>query len=197
MAPFPRTRPAHRRRRSVRFAVVVVLLVLSSVATVAALAAASPGVWALTCLGVLVAFAASVRILGTELRQSRQEQARQRAAHAREVARLMTQRSGVQTELARRLAGRDREVRELESTLRLSERRAYDAEQRTRRAVVTATDARRRVAELEVALKLRRPSDVEVVEETTADVDTVVDLLSWEDRQAGAAWAARQRRRHA
>lgn len=197
MAPSQRTRPAHRRRRSVRFSVVVALLVAAAAATAASLAAGSPLVWALTCCGVLAAFGASVRILGTELRQSREEQARQRVAHAREVARLMTERSGVEKALAHRLAGQEREVRELESTLRLSERRAYDAELRTRRAVASATDARRRVQELEVALEVRRPVDVDVSEETEADVDTVVDLMSWEDRQSGAARAAWQRRRHA
>ena len=102
--------------------------------------------------------------------------------------------------MTERLGHTEREVRELEATLRLSERRAVDAEERVRREARRGEDARARVAELEVALAIRTAEEAdelaswEMDREQHRDVDTVVDLLAWEERGSRTADGTPQRR---
>ena len=189
-----RVGPPRRRPRSARVCLGVVPLGAATLGSLAALASGDPRslgaalVVALAC-GWLV-----LRLASTELRLLRRCTARDRAwqaaafrDHATETS---AQHAAFAAAMTRRLAGRDREVRELEGTLRLSEARACAAEDRVRREVRRVEDARTRITELEVALAIRRAEEADELatwEPGGPEVDTVVDLLAWEDRVRATA----------
>jgi hypothetical protein len=185
-----RRSPARRRQRSVRLTVAVGLLALATAAVVLALSLATVPALSVASVFSLLCGWASARIVYNELAQSRRTHARDRAAQAQSFRVLFTERSAEHatfaTAMSDRLAARDREVRELESTLRLSECRATDAEARVRRESRRANEAQHRVSELEVALAIRTAEEADELASWEAggytDMDTVVDLLSWEDR---------------
>ncbi|WP_148573965.1 hypothetical protein [Nocardioides caldifontis] len=159
--------PARRRQRSARVTVAATLLVLASGGLVATLPLPEPGPLRIAVVVGLLLVWAAARIIHTELVTTRQEHARDRARQARAYTSLLEARGAEQAALARRLAGREREVRELEAVVRLVERRAVHAEQRLRRGELEAVDQ--------------------------AQVDTVVDLLAWED-QGNRRWVPEQRK---
>jgi len=175
----------------VRVTAAVALLTLATVAVAAALAAASVLALGAAALLSLACGWASIRILYTEILQSRRQHARDRADQARAFRTLVTERASEHlaftTTMTDRLSSREREVLELEGTLRLSEARAADAEARARREARRAVDARERVAELELALAIRTAEEADELaswEPGHLEADTVVDLLAWEDRGA-------------
>lgn len=184
------TSPSRRRQRSVRVTVAVALLALGTAAVLVALSLATvPALSVASVLSLMCGWAAA-RIIYNELVQSRRIHARNRAAQAQSFRELFTERSAEHATFAAamsdRLSARDREVRELESTLRLSECRATDAEERVRREARRANEAQQRVAELEVALAIRTAEEADELASWVPsgydDMDTVVDLLRWEDR---------------
>jgi chromosome segregation ATPase len=135
--------------------------------------------------------------------QSRRTHARDRAAQAQSFKTLFAERAAEHatfaTAMGDRLTTRERELRELEGTLRLSEARATEAEDRVRRESRRANQAQERVAELEVALAIRT---AEVADELASwvpggydDMDTVVDLLRWEDRSSAVQDVAPAKKR--
>jgi hypothetical protein len=174
----------------VRVSVAVGLMTAATVAVVAVLPLASyPLLSCASFFAVLCGWAAA-RIVHAEVVQSRRVHARDRARQARVFRVLFTERSREQAAFASamtdRLASRDREVRELEATLRLSERRATVAEDRVRRESRRAVEASQRVSELEVALAIRTAEEADELAawdaSGRADMDTVIDLMAWEDR---------------
>ncbi len=192
-----RMSPSRRRQRSVRVTVAVSLLGAGTAAVVVALAVATVPALSVSSVLALVCGWAAARIVWTELAQSRRLHARDRAAQARDFRALFVQRSAEHAAFASamtdRLVARDREVRELEGTLRLSECRAAEGEDRVRREGRRANEAQQRVADLETALAIRTAEEADELASwsagsVAADMDTVVDLLAWEERaQAPAA----------
>jgi hypothetical protein len=184
------TSPSRRRQRSVRVTVAVALLSAGTVAVVVALALASVAALSLASALSLVCGWAAARIVWTEVVESRRVHARDRAEQAQSFQTLFTERStehaAFAAALGDRLTARERQVRELEGTLRLSERRATVAEERVRRESRRANQAQERVSELEVALAIRTAEEADELASWVPggydDLDTVVDLLSWEDR---------------
>jgi hypothetical protein len=187
------TRSPRRRQRSVRVAVAVGLMVTATVAVIAAVPLSSYPLLSCASLLAVVCGWAAARIIHTEVVQSRRAHARDRASQAQAFRVLFTERSKEQATFASamtdRLASRDREVRELEATLRLSERRATNAEERVRRESRRAVEASRRVSELEVALAIRTAEEADELAawdaSGQAEMDTIIDLMAWEDRPAG------------
>jgi hypothetical protein len=179
---------ARRRQRSIRVTVAGALLAWATVLTVGAVVAGR--VLALVIAATLATLCgwAAFRILHTELLEERRGHARERAAQADAFRALFTHRSAEHaafvTAMGERLAAATREVRELEGTLRLSECRALEAEDRVRREARAGDQARARVAELEVALAIRSAEEADELASWSAgaDLDTVVDLLAWEER---------------
>lgn len=185
-----RMSPSRRRQRSVRVSVAILLLTLGTAAVVVALSLATvPALSVASVLSLLCGWAAA-RIVYTELVQSRQLHARDRAAQAQSFKQLFAERSAEHvsfaTAMGDRILAREREVRELHGTLRLSEARAGEAEDRVRRESRRAAQAQERVAELEVALAIRTAEEADELASWVPgghdDLDTVVDLLRWEDR---------------
>jgi hypothetical protein len=202
-----RTSPSRRRQRSVRVTVALALMALGTLAVLVALPLSSYPVLSVASVLALACGWASAKILHTELVQHRHAHARDRAAQSRAFRALFADRSAQHATFAAavtdRLAARDREVRELEGTLRLSERRATDAEDRVRRESRRAHEAQARVLELEVALAVRTAEEADELASwdaaAGADLDTVVDLLAWEDRSQGSIveGAGSAQRKHA
>ena len=184
------TSPSRRRQRSVRVTVALALLALGTVAVLVALSVATVPALSVASVFSLLCGWAAARIVYNELVQSRRIHSRDRAAQAQSFKELFTERSAEHasfaTAMGDRLAARDRAVRELESTLRLSEVRATDAEERVRRESRRAKEAQERVLELEVALAIRTAEEADELASWVPagddDMDTVVDLLRWEDR---------------
>jgi hypothetical protein len=181
--------PSRRRPRSARITLAVALLSLATVGAVTAVVAGrAPLVAGAVVLAVGCGWLA-LRLCTTELRLLRRHAARDRAWQAAEfrdhLTRASTEHAAFAAAMTQRLTARDREVRELEGTLRLSEARACAAEDRVRREVRRVDDARSRIVELEVALAIRRAEEADELatwEPGGPEVDTVVDLLAWEDR---------------
>ena len=195
--------PVRRRPRSGRVTAAAGLLGATTGAGALALVAGEALRAAL--VAALVGGWLAVGLTSAELQLLRRQGARDRAWQAAAFRdhsdRLSTEHARFAAAMARRLAGRDREVRELEGTLRLSEARAGAAEDRIRREVRRVDEARSRIVELEVALAIRRAEEADELaswEPGGPEVDTVVDLLAWEDRarsNAASSETWRQRRR--
>ena len=165
------------------------LLASATLLTVGALAAGRVLALAVAATLATVCGWAAFRILRAELLEERHQNARARAAQADAFRELFTLRSAEHaafvTALGERLAAATREARELEGTLRLSECRALEAEDRVRREARAGDLARARVAELEVALAIRSAEEADELagwSAASAELDTVVDLLAWEER---------------
>jgi hypothetical protein len=180
---------SRRRPRSARLSLAVVLLSLATAAAVVAVVAGRAELLAAAAVAAVVCGWLTLRLAATELRLLRRHAARDRAWQAAlfrdHVSRTAEAHADFATAMHRRLTGREREVRELEGTLRLSEARACAAEERVRREVRRVDDARSRIVELEVALAIRRAEEADELatwEPGGPEVDTVVDLLAWEDR---------------
>jgi hypothetical protein len=99
--------------------------------------------------------------------------------------------------MTERLAGRDREVRELESTIVLAEQRAIEAEARVLRESRRANQAQERIAELQEALEIRKAQESDELAAWDGDLETVVDLLAWEDKVSAGAKGDDGEQRHA
>jgi hypothetical protein len=179
---------SRRRQRSVRVSVAAALLASASVLTVGAVAAGQLLALLIAATLATVCGWAAFRILHTELLEQRRQHARDRAAQADAFRLLFTHRTAEHAAfiaaMGERLSVANREVRELEGTLRLSECRALEAEDRVRREARAGDRARARVAELEVALAIRSAEEADELASWSAgaDLDTVVDLLAWEER---------------
>jgi hypothetical protein len=168
-----------------------------SAGTLSVLAALALGSHAGLAIASVVALAcgwAAARIGYTEVAQSRRAHARDRAAQARAFRALFNDRAvqhaAFVSTVTDKLAQQHREVCELEGTLRLSEVRAAAAEDRVRRESRRANDAQERVVELEAALAIRTAEEADQLASWESspygDMDTVVDLLAWEDRSQAA-----------
>jgi hypothetical protein len=204
MAPSLRHR-SRRRQRSVRVSVAVLLLGLATALVLVALSVRTVPLLSAASVVALLSGGAAARIIYSELRETWRTHARDRARQAQAFRGLFVERAAqhaaFSSAMAERLGDSEREVRELEATLRLSEGRAVDAEDRVRREARRGEEARARVAELEVALAIRTAEEAdelaswEMDREDHRDVDTVVDLLAWEER--GSRTDTTAQRRHA
>lgn len=198
--------PARRRQRSVRVTVAAALLACATAAVVLALPTQSVLWLSISSVLALVLGATACRIVYTELLQSRQEAAADRAAQAQAYRIMFTERAAEHAEfttaMTDRLAARERAISELEGTIVLAEARAIEAETRVKRESRRANDAMDLVAELKGQLEVRK---AEVADELATwegwegamDAETVVDLLAWEEKVQTSAGPAEGDRKHA
>jgi hypothetical protein len=189
--------PARRRQRSVRLSVAVVLLSVATVGVLATLPSQSPVLLSVSSVGALALGWASLRIMWTEVLQSRRENAADRAAAASAYRSLFSLRAAEHAEfttaMTERLAESNMSVRELQGELVKAQRDAADAVLRAESAERTLTDARGRVVELEQSIDvLRAERDAEEAdalalweaeggEPARGSVD---ELVSWEAKAA-------------
>jgi hypothetical protein len=189
--------PARRRQRSVRLSVAVVLLSVATVGVLATLPSQSPVLLSVSSVGALALGWAALRIMWTEVLQSRRENAADRAAAASAYRSLFSLRAAEHAEfttaMTERLAESNMSVRELQGELVKAQRDAADAVLRAESAERTLTDARGRVVELEQSIDvLRAERDAEEAdalalweaeggEPARGSVD---ELVSWEAKAA-------------
>lgn len=181
-----RPAPPHRRPRPLRVATAGALLVLSAAACLVTLLAAPQAAVVVLPLSCLLGVVAGL-LLHSRLGAERAQHATDRRAQARSFTEAFVTRSAEHAAYAARtgslLAALRREVRELEGTLRLAEARGDEAEHRLREERGRALRAEIRVIELEEALDRRQWDQIDELAAWPADdVDTVVDLLSWDQR---------------
>lgn len=171
-----------------RVTVAVVLMSIATLAVVLALPTQS-AVW-LSAASVLALACgwASARIVYSELVQSRRDAAKDRSAQANAYRSLFSERAEEHakftTAMTDRLVRRDREVAELEATIVLAEKRAIEAEIRVQREARRANEAQELVAELQEKLEIRKAEEADQLAGWDPELDTVVDLLAWEERVA-------------
>ena len=193
-------RPSRRRQRSVRVTVAVALLSLATLAVILALPTGSVVWMGVASVLSLVCGWASARIIYNELAQSRRENFADRAATADAYRTMFSARADEHAEfttgMTDRLKVRDREIRELSGTLVLAEKRVAEAESRVNREARRANEAQAKVSELEEALEIKSAEDADQLAIWDAaqiaipgfdeDLETVVDLLAWEEKAVQA-----------
>jgi Skp family chaperone for outer membrane proteins len=197
---------ARRRQRSVRVTVAVALLCLATLVVVLTLPAQSPVWLSFSSVFALLCGATSSRIVYTELLQSRQEAATDRAAQAQAYRRMFNERAAEHAEftttMTDRLAARDKSIQELEGTIVLAEARAIEAETRVKRESRRANEAQELVAQLQEQLEIRKAEQADELAtwegwDGALDVETVVDLLAWEEKVQSNATDSQDDRKHA
>jgi hypothetical protein len=181
-------RPAspHRRRPTLRVTAAGALLVLSATGCLVTLLAA-PGAAAVVLPPLSLTGVVAGLLLLAQLRAERLQHATDRLAQAQSFTDVFVSRSTEHAAYAARTGAQldalRRQVRELEGTLRLAEARGDEAEHRLRQDRAQLLRAEIRVIELEVALERRQSDQIdELAAWPSDDVDTVVDLLNWEQR---------------
>ena len=189
----PRT-PVRRRQRSVRVSVSVGLLGAATVAVLGTLPTQSP-VWlsAGSVLALLLSWAA-VRIMWTEVLQSRRENASDRAAAAAAYRELFGVRAAEHAEfttaMTERLAEAHLSQRELEGLLVQHQSRAVRAEAKLVAETKALVASQERVDELERALAVRQAEEADALASWEAEpTDSVVALAAWDEHVLGRAGA--------
>lgn len=208
----PRT-AVRRRQRSVRVTVAVGLLATATALVLLSLPTRSVLWLSLSSVTGLLLSWAALRMMWTEVLQSRRENAADRAAAARAYRELFTVRAAEHAEfttaMTERLAEARLAQRELEGLLvqqqgRTAAAESAAADQRDAQEERLAT-MRARVAELEGALAERpdagagttRVDDEALRAWETRSADSVVELAAWEENLRDTMRAAGRSRRQA
>jgi DNA repair exonuclease SbcCD ATPase subunit len=180
--------------------VAVVLLSVATVAVLLALPTQSPVLLSASAVAGLALGWAALRIMWTEVLQSRRENAADRAAAAAAYRSLFSLRAAEHAEfttaMTERLAESNLSVRELQGALVQSQRQAADAVVRAEAAQRSLEEAESRVAELEESLEVARAEraaeEADALASWEADGGPVVgpargsvdELVSWEQKAA-------------
>jgi hypothetical protein len=155
--------------------VAIVLLSVATAGVLAALPTQSPVILSASAVAALALGWASLRIMWTEVLQSRRENAADRAAAASAYKSLFSLRAAEHAEfttaMTERLAESNLSVRELQGELVQAQRQAADALVRAESAEQTLDEAHRRVGELEQSIEVLR------AEREAEEADA---LASWE-----------------
>lgn len=178
---------SRRVQRSVRVIAATLLVVLAGVA-VAVTVAVGSGV-AVAAGAAVVAGLVALRIMYTEIADTRRRSSADRAAQAKSFGAAMSakqaEHSVYVSGLNARLSDKDREITELVGTVRLADKRADLAEDKVKREAKRANDAQARLAELlDSVLAVREGEDSG--EASVHDLPTIVDLMAWEERATDA-----------
>jgi hypothetical protein len=159
--------PRRRRQRSVRVSVAVSLLGTATVAVTAALPTRSVLGLSLASVAAIVLAWAALRMMWTEVLQSRRENAADRAAAATAYRTLFSVRAAEHAELTtamtERLAEAHLAQRELEGLAAQQESRAVRAESLLHEEAELLAQSRRRVRELEELLASPQADDVDAL----------------------------------
>jgi hypothetical protein len=186
----PRNRSsARRRQRSVRVTVAVSLLAVATVAVLAALPTQSPALLSTAAVTALVLGWASLRIVWTEVLQSRREIASDRAATATAYKSLFSERAAEHAEfttaMTERLAEANQTLHEYEAALAQSHWQTAEALNRAELAESAHAAALVRVAELERSIELLRAD--ELVEDLVAFDEKIAQASSGKHAQVDEA----------
>lgn len=178
-----------RRQRSVRVTVSVALLSLASAVVVVALPTQSPFWLSLSSVLALALSWAALRIMWTEVLQSRRENAADRAAAASAYRSLFSQRAAEHAEfttaMTERLAEAHISRRELEGLVTLAETRARISEGKLREESKRLVSLQERIDELESALTVRQAEEADALAAWEAEGgETAEKLAEWDQQQS-------------
>jgi hypothetical protein len=188
--------PARRRQRSVRLTVAIVLLSVATVGVLSALPTQSPVLLSASSVLALALGWAALRIMWTEVLQSRRENAADRAAAATAYKSLFSLRAAEHAEfttaMTERLAESNISVRELQGELVQAQRQFADAVVRAEVAERSLAEARGRVGHLEQSIELlraeREAEEADAVAAWEAEGGpargSVDELVTWEAKAA-------------
>lgn len=178
--------PARRRQRSVRVTVSVTLLGIATVLVLLALPTRSALITSIASVASMALAWAALRMMWTEVLQSRRENATDRAAAASAYRSLFSQRAAEHAEfttaMTERLAESQMSMRELEGALAGEQRRAAAAEHRLTDTNQRLDGAQERVAalEAEVARRQQEEADALATWEDEGGEVTVADLVAFD-----------------
>lgn len=183
--------PMRRRQRSVRVTVAVALLSVASAVVVLALPTQSPLWLSIASVVALVLSWAALRMMWTEVLQSRRENALDKAATAAAYRDLFSLRASEHAEfttaMTERLAEAHLSQRELEGLVVQAQTRAQRAEGKLIAESRALVAARERLEELETAIAVRQAEEADALATWEAEGgDTVAALLAWEQKAAQA-----------
>ncbi len=197
----PRSRN-RRRQRSVRVTVAVTLLGAATVVVLAALPTRSVVALSVASVAALVLGWAALRIMWTEVLQSRRENAADRAASAKAYRELFTVRAAEHAEfttaMTERLAEAQLGRRDLEGLLDQAQTRAVRAERRLVTESRALQESRTRVQQLEQTLAVRQVEEADALAGWEGDggaAEAVTDLVAWQEQHDAAAREAVSRSR--
>jgi hypothetical protein len=189
--------PARRRQRSVRVTVSLVLLSVATIGVLLALPTQSPALLSVSSVLALALGWAALRIMWTEVLQSRRENAADRAAAATAYKSLFSLRAAEHAEfttaMTERLAESNISVRELQGELVNAQRQAADAVMRAEAAERSLGQARGRVTELEESIEVlhaaREAEEADALAQWEAEGGepargSVDELVTWEAKAA-------------
>jgi len=182
---------SRRRQRSVRVTVAVALLAVATVAVLLSLPTQSPALLSISAVTSLALGWAALRIVWTEVLQSRRENATDRAATATAYKSLFSERAAEHAEftsaMTERLAESNQSMYELQAALVQAQQQVAAGVVRADAAESAHASALIRVAELERSIDLLRAeqSEVDLLDETVAG--SVEDLMAFDEKIAAAA----------
>lgn len=166
---------ARRRQRSVRVTVAVTLLAVATALVVLALPTQSPLLLSLASVGAIVLSWAALRMMWTEVLQTRREHARDRAAQASTYKTLFAERAAEHasftTAMTDNLADAQKQIHELSGSLALEQQLRTRAEVSLESTSAKLVDAHKRVNDLESQV-VRLQAEVEAAADDA--------LASWE-----------------
>jgi len=177
-----------RRQRSVRVTVSVALLSLASAVVVVALPTQSPLWLSLSSVLAIALSWGALRIMWTEVLQSRRENAADRAAAAGAYRSLFSQRAAEHAEfttaMTERLAEAHISRRELEGLVTHAETRARISEGKLLEETKRLVGLQERVEELEAALAVRHAEEADALATWEAEGGDAVEKLAEWDQHA-------------
>ena len=183
------TRRNRRRQRSVRVTVAVGLLSVATLAVLGSLPTQSPLWLSLASVSAIVLSWAALRIMWTEVLQSRRENSADRAAAANAYRDLFSVRAAEHAEfttaMTERLAEAHLWQRELEGLVAHHDGRARAAESKLVAESKALVEANNRARTLEESLAVLQ----------AGDGDAVVDLVAWEEQTEQKSVAKQKQKR--
>lgn len=169
-----------------RVTVAVALLGVATIAVLLALPTQSPALLSVSSVAAVVLGWAALRIVWTEVLQSRRENAADRAAAANAYRSLFSERAAEHaeftTEMTERLAASNLSVRELQGALVQSQQVAAAEKLRAETATAALAKTEQRVTELETNIELLRAEN----EEFARGAQEVEDLVAFDEKVAQA-----------
>ncbi|MCX6394859.1 MAG: hypothetical protein NTV23_00030 [Propionibacteriales bacterium] len=183
---------SRRRQRSVRVTVAVFLLAVATVAVLGAIPTQSPVLLSISSVLAIALGWAALRIVWTEVLQSRREHATDRAATATAYRSLFSERAAEHaqftTVMTERLAASNTSVHELQAVLVNAQRVAAEEAVRAETAESAFAAALVRVAELERSIDLLRDEqEAELALLVDTERGSVDDLLDFDEKVAQAS----------
>ena len=167
----------------------VALMAVATVAVLVTLPTQSPLWLSIGSVTALLLSAGALRIMWTEVLQSRRENAADRAASAAAYRELFTVRAAEHAEfttaMTERLAEAHLSQRELEGLVVQHQTRAARVESRLVAESKALLESQERVQELEAALVVRRAEEADALATWEAEPgDSVVELAAWDEQVA-------------